>query len=54
MPKKNKTEAMVASYVTPEIRNKFNEICKQEGTTASTVIRQYIMKVVREADNNDN
>lgn len=53
MPKNNKTEAMVASYVTPEIRNKFNEICKKEGTNASTVVRQFIMKVVREV-NNDN
>ena len=53
MPKKNRVEAMVASYVTPDIRNKFNEICKREGTNASTLIRQYIMKVVREADNDN-
>lgn len=54
MPKKNKVQAAITAYVTPETRNKFNEMCAEQGTNASTVVRQFIMQAVKENTNNDN
>ena len=52
--KKNKVQAAITAYVTTETRNKFNQMCAEQGTNASSVVRQFIMQTVRETTKNDN
>ena len=46
MAKKIKNDSAITTYVSAEIRNKFNEMCSKKGLNASTVLRQFILETI--------